>query len=647
MTLEEFMQRFRDALSVGDRRTMERLFEREQTLAIAYVITTAMDMGSNPNEQLAKELEAQKKAWEAVYETRFVSNMERYYAFLRPQVRDTLREKAREFVTLAAEARPVLNNRDSERRQERLPTYRARSEEFAKFFDDEGVKDRYYAGEAWLLVADLANGDYVPKEIQNGSLALEAYRKSLAHREEIGLVNDDNDRIEKTIERLEEIGFAEGGGAAPTAAIELGSARLADGEFEAEDEVTRLERPSYLTDEVYLTWNRVVIEGPKGSTGVTGVKDGPTLERTGAASIRITGSDGESQELSLNNTIQLVRTTVGTGSEQRPWGFLIVDPGAQEFFNTVPMNMAAGANFLTLHLAPAASRKFEIGGEEVRVFDDNLDGIYGGPVTRYGRPGVATGEYDAAFDSMLVGRSKRAVPFSRLVEIDDQWYQLEPVDGGLRLRHTPATLRTGTLRLEADGVEFDWYVVEGLEELEGAMFDLADARRGLEVPVGTYRLVSAGVREGKRSNVAKAIAVPPLEDAATVSVPPDGEATVVGGEPYGFDFEFRLEKGEIVIDGTSVTVVGAGGERYHRIWNARPEPKIEIRKAGSTRGREVGAMQTVWNTQEIIDVGVDRAWKPLDARVDNPHGAEVEVRLVEEGNDLFDDIEGTWRGPGR
>ena len=642
----DFIERFRAAMKIGDQRTMTRLFRSEQLNAIRWVLGTCQRMATDPSEELAKDLEAQKRSWEEAYDgSRFVSHMERFWAFIPKSTQEELNGMASEAAELAGLGRELLGDTGAEDRMKRIRSIVARASELAEGFEQRG--DKYQASEMWILVADLSAPYFIPEREANLGLAIEGYRKFLQYREDIELVDSANKRAEQYIEDLERMGAVEGE-AAPSASIELGRSATVRGELEVEEEVTKLERPSYLTDEIYLTWNAIWLAGADGTGQLPRVENGPTFTRTGATSVVVVGTDGESQELSLSNRIQLVETTIGRGNEQRPWAFLLADPGANEFFHNVQMNMAAGSEGIALQIGPAASMVFEVGGEDLRVFDDNLDGRFGGGWQSYeweARGWMKPGEAEYQLDSMVIGRSKRAVPFSKLAQIDDQWYELEPEAAGTTLRVTPATLQTGTAKLQAEGPDFAWYVIEGEDELDGVFFDLADAKRGVEVPVGRYHMISAGLREGRRQSIQKAYASPPI-GFRSVSVLPDAEAEFVAGAPFTFDCDFVVEGDEIQIDGNSLTIVGAGGERYHRIWNARPEPDVEIRKAGGSRGTKVGSMQTYWSSQEVIDVGTDRAWKPGDMTVDNKYGAEVELRFVEK-NDLFGKIEGEWLAPRR
>ncbi|MHC4895262.1 MAG: hypothetical protein ACYTFV_18370, partial [Planctomycetota bacterium] len=161
-----------------------------------------------------------------------------------------------------------------------------------------------------------------------------------------------NRRAKNAIEELERLGGEIGGGKGPTAEVSVGTGSSVPGApvFES-TATTKFARPSYLADDLYLTWNTLWIAGAKGTATFGRMENGPTVERTGAAKIEVTGSDGVTKEYSLNNRIQLAETTVGRGDEQRPWAFLLVDPGAQEFFHTVPMNMAAGNEGLALNVS--------------------------------------------------------------------------------------------------------------------------------------------------------------------------------------------------------------------------------------------------------------------------------------------------------
>ncbi|MEO0651335.1 MAG: hypothetical protein AAFZ65_11730, partial [Planctomycetota bacterium] len=640
----KFIEKFRSALKIGDQRTMTQLFKTQQINAIRWILGTCQRMRTNPTDDLARDLVAQKRSWEYAYnKSRFVSHQEEFWAFKSKKQIDELNGMATEAAEIAQLGRELLVDETAENRSKRIKTVVTRAAELAKAFEERG--DKYQASEMYIVVADLSAPYFIPTRDANLGRAIEAFTKFLELRGDVELVDDGNKRAKTAIDDLERMG-AVAGEAAPSAGIEFGKAVALRGEPEVEEEVTKLQRPSYLTDELYLTWTGLWLPGVDGTANFPRIDDGPTITRTSASSVVVVGTDGESQELSLSNRIQLVETTIGRGGAQRPWAFLLADPGANEFFHQVQMNMAAGNEGLALYAAPAASMTYEIAGDALRVFDDNLDGVYGGGWQAYewsARGWMQPKEAEYQFDSMLVGRSKRAIPFSRLVQVRDQWYQLEPSNGGTTMRATPATLVTGKAKLVAKGTDFAWFIIEGEEELEGVRFDLAGARKGLEVPVGRYHMLSAGLREGKRQSIMKAYASPPI-GFNTISVLREGETEFVAGAPFSFDCDVTVDEDEIVVHGNTLTVVGAGGERYHRIWNARNEPEVEIRAVGG-RGKSVGAMQTLWSSQEVIDVGVDRGWKPLDLTVDNKFGDTIEIRFVEKKNDLFGKIEGEWFQP--
>ena len=91
-------------------------------------------------------------------------------------------------------------------------------------------------------------------------------------------------------------------------------------------------------------------------------------------------------------------------------------------------------------------------------------------------------------------------------------------------------------------------------------------------------------------------------------------------------------------------IVGRGGERYERVWNAVPKPDVSVRKAGSKRGSKGETMDLVLDQQVITDTGDWAvAWFPRDLEVSNKAGEDAEVQLVEKKNKLFGKIESVWK----
>jgi hypothetical protein len=104
-------------------------------------------------------------------------------------------------------------------------------------------------------------------------------------------------------------------------------------------------------------------------------------------------------------------------------------------------------------VAPAGSLLTTIAGTPVRVLDDNMDGAYGSAPGTYGYQGLVQGYFQPEMDSIVVGESKVAVPWSEYIQVGEAWFMLESAKFGNELRATPAPeVQTGTLKLDLKGV---------------------------------------------------------------------------------------------------------------------------------------------------------------------------------------------------
>lgn len=639
LSFEQFKNEVRRLAKIGDLRSLGQLVRNHELFMRDFVVFTAEGMGESPGPELAQDLKWIKTAWKEAYGTRFVSNMESYYQLMRPEVRPAHRAlKARydEVQRLVTEAKA------------KSPSA-ARTREL-KALADEGLKvasgfgeigDHYYAGEMNLIVGTAVNQDALGEDEADLPVVLEAYTAFIAHRDAIDLQGPAYGVVKQDIEYYKSLGASLDPETA--AGLEVGPALPVATTFEAHEDITKIERPNYWTDEDVLTWQPIPLEAVGSTVRMANVDGGPTIERTAFEVVTVRPMEGEPIEVSMSGRPTLIETTLGKGAETRPWAFIMRSATNPEYMFGIAMNFSPTSEFMTIYAVPAAAAVFAIDGTEVRVFDDNLDGKYGSEPLLYSRYGMREKEYEAVVDSIVVGRDKKARPWSTLVEVDGQWYQLESVAGGRTIEVAPASLQTGTVTLSAKGIDFSSLLIKGTAALEGVVFDVADAKRGMAVPAGKYEILGGTVRDGGRT-VVKAAVTPPRM-GGNIYVKPGEEFVLELGAPFGFDFTAERDGDQITVTGESVVVVGVGGERYHRLWNARAQPEIKLRKAGSGKGGRGTRMQLMGDAQSITDLGQEQAWKPLDQSVENRYDDEVEVQLYEKKHDLFGKIESDWKAP--
>ena len=273
--------------------------------------------------------------------------------------------------------------------------------------------------------------------------------------------------------------------------------------------------------------------------------------------------------------------------------------------------------------------------------------MYGSYGKSWNLVGLAEGNFHPQIDSMILGRGKKAVPFSEYVQLGDGWYKLTPKNNGMEIEAVLETkkVKTGRLALDAKGVKPDYLIVQGSGRWQNCYFDLTEGgSKGIEVPAGNYKIFSGRISKGKRLQMMKAQILP--GDAESVEVE-DGETTKLAiGAPYAFNFDYTADGSDVTVKGQSVVVAGRGGEVYDRVWNAVTRPDVLLRKKGKKKGGKGKGMRVVENQQDPIlgsTVGFNAMWRPLDyttSQIDD----SVEVQLVEKKNKLhFDTIESDWK----
>ena len=134
----------------------------------------------------------------------------------------------------------------------------------------------------------------------------------------------------------------------------------------------------------------------------------------------------------------------------------------------------------------------------------------------------------------------------------------------------------------------------------------------------------------------------PTETMKVFDVREGENVTIQTGSPFTFDYEYAVASDGVTVDGTSIRVVGAGGESYERIYGAVPIPEASVRKKGGKRAIMTEKMKPALDQDGVQKHGWAALWKPLDktfsVRVD-----EAEVQLMEKKNRLFGKIESDWR----
>jgi hypothetical protein len=303
---------------------------------------------------------------------------------------------------------------------------------------------------------------------------------------------------------------------------------------------------------------------------------------------------------------------------------------------------------MSLYVAPAASLVGTVNGVQVRVIDDNMDGVYGSAEPKgWAYPGLLEGQYQNDIDSVVIGEAKFARPWSRLQKVGDAWFELAPSETGTDLVASRTDVDSGTLQLDMKGLPVSWLVVRGTGNAKDLYYDVVSGGADkVEVPAGAYELFAGLVASGKKQQKMKAL-VMPGKTSRSWSVKAGETTKMELGAPFEFDFEVDQDENTLTVKGDTIVVVGRGGETYQRLWNCVLSPEVNLRKEGSSKGRKEKKLVPVGSQEELEThkYDFDTAWFPVGEPIDKPMPGETfEAQLFEKKNKLFGKIESkVWK----
>ncbi|MDP6987858.1 MAG: hypothetical protein QF903_00095 [Planctomycetota bacterium] len=648
----EFQKRFEQAMAINSTTEMSRLVKNSTPEAVDWIIKTAERIATQNSEKLETRMAALQGAWRSAMETDFCDKMYEYFSFLDGHTKKERTRMRSEYDKLLGDYLKNLEKKDG-------PTFELlakRYEGLADGFDQIG--DHFYDSQCSIFVAHCRD------EANRGKRAdlykvTAALKRVVAEREAIGLKDrfwmDSNRRYQflakqgyDRVKPTEEEAKAE---ATPKATEPALAAAMG---FELVEKPGAFERPMYYLDDLYPLWNSLALK-TKGSTArfmtlglnADGTKRktdlSPVVMRVGSADVQLDlDGDGEGDgKVPLTGNLEPVEFEVGEGAERRRLAVLCIVGVQQDNYQGIQINLAPDDNQMAIYFIPAGSVVGELGGEKIRVFDDNLDGTYGGPPSVWQHIGMSAGVLHPEMDAIAVGKDKRARPWSEYQRLGERWFRLQSAESGNRVLGEAVEIETGELKLKFKGGKPAWVVLKGEGVYENSYFDIADG--AAEVPTGRYSLYYGELRKGKKRQMVKTLIVPgeatPTWDVVA------GETTVVElGAPFGYDFTVEQDAATIAVTGKQVVVTGVAYERYERPWGCVPRPDVAYRKAGSRRGSKPETMQAVLDQDQIFEAGWAAAWSPLDLILEKRAGVEeAEVQLTEKKNKLFGKIASDWK----
>ncbi|MBI3817623.1 MAG: hypothetical protein HY286_02945 [Planctomycetes bacterium] len=645
---DAFWTKFIAEVEVGDPQVLVSLVRKFPTDATWALARRAQVYGVNNNAKEAESIEKLIQTWKDAYKNNF---LDKYYDDLRNLDQGQWNEWNRTLGRYNALLASDQKRRAKELDDEKLDKFGADAAEVAGVFETLG--DKYLAGDCYYWAGSAFDPDSRAKgyDLQK---SVEYYEKTIRLREKL----DDKDSFYTDLSTLLEKNKAllkKGGppkqpdpkekdkkpaGGSPTPGggevFAKGSAWVpANAKFQAappED----IERPGWNTDSNYIDWLPQTIEGkpsPTCSAAVqffTASKDAKFIREADSKYLFDPG-DKIPVPLKLGRPMTFEFKIPNGGVE---YAMTAAIGSNQEAYHGTVINYSSNETRAQILYTSAASRLVELAGQKLRIFDDNCDGKFGSDPSVIG---TKTLEGIPYMDSILFPGGKRAMPWSGFVKLGAKWYRLkgDSEQLGAKFQVRELDIKTGTIKANWSGpaaFKPHYLVVTETSEFTGAYFDLLSNDKGVEVPAGEYQFVYGMFRVGKGRNFQK-YAIINGDPNKRVKVAAGQTVTVEFGAPFSFAAKSQLDGNEISVTGKSIEIQGQFGERYVRLSDETPHPKLEWRKPGAKGGTVAGEMKRVElkSGQDPVDL----LW-PNDLKVKRPDPGTIEYRLIEEHK---------WLGP--
>ncbi|HED67017.1 MAG TPA: hypothetical protein ENJ09_15855 [Planctomycetes bacterium] len=643
-----FMKSFRSAMKLHDTDAMAKEVKGHQLEAIKAVMETCGLISEGSSDELEEEIDALGRAWKKAFGSDFVSGQYVFFSLMDQRTKVARRKLLERYRILYPEYEKAVSKKD----KAVLPQLGYEFEGLAKAFAELG--DGYMASSCAWHMATCFEEEALGKEADLRK-ACEAYALAVRERERIDLKDSTLASLKARFQELEYAGYGDPSKGPEARAAEKAKENPAyaphafGGVFEVAPDCGKRPRLIYEGDPIYQVWFTINLgRGPsKGQPGSTGtfpsVADSPKVIREGYAKVGIdTDGDGKGDvDLPVTGKEALVQFNLPDG---RPWAFrATVGLERDTYQGLQPFNIAPSDDQMVIYISPAASIVGMIEGVRVQIFDDSMDGRYGGEPLSWGALGTREGDYEYVLDSVLIGDSKTLAPFSAIQKIGDAWYRFETNKDGADVTIRRTDITSGKVKLEMKGASCDYLILKGTGNLEGVYVNIA-SKGGVEVPEGTYELLTGRISKGKRDSMRKALI---CNSKATKLIPVRaGQTTKVElGAPFGFDFQFSEDEGSVTVRGETVVVTGRGGEVYERFWNCIPHCEASVRAQGAKKGGKAIKMVPAGSQEEMAEKGWKSVWFPLDVTIPKAKkGKGAEVQLTEKKNKLFGKIVSEWKG---
>jgi hypothetical protein len=631
--VEEFSRLVQEAGEVGDVKAEQKALQKYLEDAVLAYIARAERRLLEDNLQLEEWVENFKRIWSETYSTPFAKNYDRYLQRLNERARETRQNIIfKDFPKVNAAHLHCLNGESAD-----WPGTRENAELLAEALLKSG--DLYYYAFALNIVGNLYHPSYY-KDGADSEKALSSYEKALAARNQLGLVQDSFYKTLKlTIKQLkpmvgeheaeveaevkkearETIPFIEGQGAIAS-----------ETKYSFEDKPGKVQHASELADYEQFTWKRGVVPAPGQSVALQGFEPPVILERINAVKYRFVSGKESSKEFKLAakpNRVSVMR--LHADGELRPATFEICTGEQQTVYQGIEMNLEPTATTGSYFYRSITTLEATSSLGKIIIYDTNSDGVFGYDEMKLDWcEGLLANEWFYRPDAITIGGQKHSQPFSRFVfDKKNKWYelQLSSFSDPTRVYLRPVAPKLGALKFEDKGIKklkaVSVLLVSESVATKGLVVDLMAMPKKIMLPIGRYKFVQARYASKDGSEV---LVLPDSVKPLIIEVD-DIESSVaeltLGGS---FDLSAKMSKDgqKLVVDGLSLHVVGASGERYIRCIGAPlfgVEVNVRGAKGATLKKPTSNEAATTWN----------QLWYPMSAEVQLPTASgETTVELT-------------------
>ena len=199
--------------------------------------------------------------------------------------------------------------------------------------------------------------------------------------------------------------------------------------------------------------------------------------------------------------------------------------------------------------------KGKVNGNSVSLIDANCNGRWN----------------DYAVDCYVDGKGEAATPITDALSLGGELYSIELETDGQAATWSAFAGEAGDLDMTKEFEGKGKLTSALVESTDGRFqFNLADCKKGLKVPAGSYILKGASVK--KRSLSAQIV----KGDMKPFEVPADGAFVLEWGGPVTAVYDWKMNEGTITVSPTALRFIGKAGEEYKGFAPSDVGPKILV-----------------------------------------------------------------------